>query len=113
MTHPDASPTFQSIAPPAAPTLRAEPARPDANRPPVWFSVLGVFIIMLLLLSFQQVVQGAVNQGVERHKSTALLAKATRLCKDLRDGRASERCTQQLDSSPSGAGVKTVFLVSF
>ena len=68
---------------------------------------------MLLLLSFQYVVQGAVNQSAERHKSTALLAKATRLCKALRDAGASERCSQQLDLSPIGAGVKTVFLASF
>jgi hypothetical protein len=68
---------------------------------------------MLLLLSFQQVVQGAVNQGAERHKSTALLAKATRLCNLLRNAGASERCSKQLDSSPIGAGMKTVFLASF
>lgn len=114
MTHPDASPSLhQSITPPVATTSFAEPAIAAAKRPPIWFSILGLFLIMLLLLSFQYVVQGAVNQSAERHKSTALLAKATRLCKDLRDAGASERCAQQLDSSRSGAGVKTVFLVSF
>ena len=114
MTHPDAnSSLFQVNTHPIATTSRAEPVKPAAKRPPFWFFILGTFLIMLLLMSFQHVVQSSVNQGAERHKFTALLAKATRLCKALRDAGASERCTQQLDSSPSGTGIKTVFLASF
>ena len=114
MTHPDASPSLPQVnTHPVATTPRAEPVKPAEKRPPFWFFILGTFLMMFLLLSFQHVVQSSVNQGAERHKFTALLAKATRLCKALRDAGASERCTQQLDSSPSGTGIKTVFLASF
>ena len=114
MTHPDASLGLpKTNIDPIAITTRAGFAKHAAKRPPIWFSILGSCLALLLLVTFQRVVQGAVNQGAERHKSTALLAKATRQCKALRDAGASERCSQQLDSSPIGAEVKTVFLTSF
>ena len=114
MTHPDAGPSLPQAGTHTIATMsRAGPLRPIAKRTSVWFPILGTFLIMLLLLSFQHVVQGAVNQSAERHKSTALLAKATRLCKDLRNAGASERFSQLLDASPSDQKVKTVFLVSF
>lgn len=114
MTYPEASLGLpQKNTHPVAITSRAKPTKLAAKRTSVWFSIFGTFLIMLLLLSFQQVVQGAVNQGAERHKSTASFAKAARLCKALRDAGASERCSQQLDSSSVGTGVKDILLVSF
>jgi len=67
---------------------------------------------MLLLLSFQHVVQGAVKQGAEWHKNTALLATATRTCKALRDLGASEKCSEQLHASNRGTAVQTAFFNS-
>ena len=114
MTHPNAGHGLpQKNNHPVKTTSRAKPAKLAAKRTSIWFSIFGTFLIMLLLLSFQQVVQGAVNKSAERHKSTALLVKAARMCKDLRDAGASDRCSQQLDSSSNGTGVKDILLVSF
>lgn len=86
-----------------------------ASRSPVWPGIVGVFLIMVLLLSFQQVVQGAVKQGAEWHKTTALLASATRECRALPTVGASERCSRQLHtpSAGTGTGTSTVIQTAF
>jgi hypothetical protein len=84
-----------------------------ARRAPVWLAAAGVFTILALLLSFQQVVQGAVTQSAERHKTTALLASATRECKALRSPAAIDRCTEVLKKSSSEKAVQTAFFSGF
>lgn len=114
MTHPDASPSpIQARTRPVSTTSRTWHIEPTSKRSPVWLVMAGTFFILALLLSFHQVVQGAVKQGAERHKTTALLASATRTCKALRDVGASERCSQQLQVSSTGTAVQTAFFSSF
>ncbi len=114
MTHLNDSPCLpHAAAHPAGTTSRPWQGAPAAKRSPVWLVTVGVFFIMILLLSFQHVVQGVVKQGAERHKTTALLVSATRTCKALRDVGASERCSQQLHASTRGAAVQTAFFNNF
>jgi len=84
-----------------------------ANSAPVWLIVVGVFLIMALLLSFQQVVQGAVKQGAEWHQTTARFASAARECNALPNLVASERCARQLNAPSVGPVTQTAFFSSF
>ena len=81
-----------------------------AQRLPVWLATAGIFIIVALLVCFQQVVRGAVKQGAERQKNTTLLANATRECRALPNLVASARCSQQLQAKNNGAATQTAFL---
>ncbi len=110
MTHSEASPSLlQDGTHPMRTKSPPQCTQHTAIRRSVWPVIAGTFLITLLLFSFQHVVKGAVKQGAERHKSTALLASATRTCKALRDQGASERCSQQLHASNRGTAVQTAF----
>ena len=114
MTHPNDSPSLpHAAAHPAGTASHPWQGAPAAKRSPVWLVTVGVFFIMALLLSFQQVVQGVVKQGAERHKTTALLASATRTCKALRDVGASERCSRHVQASSIDTAIQTAFFSNF
>ena len=87
--------------------------KPAARRAPVWSGIVGIFMIMALLLSFHQVVQGAVKQGAERNISSALLAGATRECKALPSLAAIDRCTGLLKTSVASTASQTAFFSGF
>ena len=114
MTHPHANPDDKASLPQA--TNRPWGTEPGhwqvkqaARRAPLWPGVVGIFIIMALLLSFHEVVQGAVKQGAERNIASALLAKATRECKALSSLVAVERCTGPLKTSGTPRAIQTAF----
>lgn len=72
---------------------------PAAVRSPVWLGLLGALTIMGMLLTFHQVVHGAVQQSVLLHKATAVHAEATRRCNVLQAPGASESCRLQLNAA--------------
>ena len=53
-----------------------------------------------LLLGFQHVVRGGVEQGAQRHKAWVSHADATWRCQALRDRGASTICLAQLGPAP-------------
>jgi hypothetical protein len=57
--------------------------------------VLGGLAAVLLLLLFQQVARGAVQQGDERRKAIALRADAVWQCTRQRDHDLREQCLTQ------------------
>jgi hypothetical protein len=79
----------------------------------MWPGIAGIFIMMALLLSFHQVVQGAVKQGAERNIASALLASATRECKALPSLVAINRCTGLLKASITPTAIQTAFFSGF
>lgn len=102
MTHPHVYPNDKASRPQAA-----------NRRVPMWPGIASVFIIMALLLSFHQVVQGAVKQGAERNIASALLASATRECKALPSLDAIDRCNGLLKTSGAPTATQTAFFSSF
>lgn len=79
------------------------------RRTSLWPGMVGVVTIMALLLSFHQVVQGAVKQGADRHIASAQLASATRECKALPSLVAIDRCTGLLKASGAPVALQTAF----
>jgi hypothetical protein len=88
-------------------------ALPNADRPRVWLVVVGFFLIMALLLSFHQVVKGAVKQSAEWHQTTARFVSASRACNALPSPVASARCSQQLSASSVNPVTRTAFFTGF
>ena len=78
-----------------------------------WSVIASVFLILALLLSFHQVVQGAVKQGAERNAAAALLAHASRECRAGPTPATGERCAQKLIAPPSDPVVQTAFFDGF
>ena len=114
MTHPHANPDDMASVPQA--TTRLSGTKPRhwqvkqaARRAPLWPGIVGIFIIMALLLSFHQVVQGAVKQGAERNIASALLARASRECKALPSLVVVERCAGLLKTSGTPTAIQTAF----
>ena len=118
MTHPHAHPEDKT-SPPQVTTHPWGTApgpwrpKPAARRAPMWPGIAGIFIMMALLLSFHQVVQGAVKQGAERNIASALLASATRECKALPSLVAINRCTGLLKASITPTAIQTAFFSGF
>lgn len=82
---------------------------------PLWLGLLGSLMIMGMLLTFHQVVHGAVQQGELRHKATAAYVEASWRCNVLQgQGGAGDTCKAQLKAAYAGAGlqVQTTMLAS-
>ena len=81
---------------------------------PLWLGLLGSLMIMGMLLTFHQVVHGAVQQGELRHKAKAAYAEASWRCNALQSQGAGGTCKAQLKAAYAGAGfqVETTMLAS-
>lgn len=73
--------------------------------PPVWLSILGTLVILAMLITFHQVVRGAVQQGQLRQKAISLQAGAIGRCTILPGRQASDRCLLQMRAIANGDGV--------
>lgn len=62
--------------------------------------LLGSMAAMVLLLLFQQVAQGALQQGDARRKAAALHADTVWRCQQLREPKAREQCLVQPLAAP-------------
>ena len=71
-------------------------------RAPVWPGIVAMLGIIGLLLTFHQVVLGAVQQGELRRQATATHAEATWRCNALQGLRASDTCLMQLNAAAPG-----------
>jgi hypothetical protein len=118
MAYPRANPDDKTSLPqvtihPRGTTPRPWLLEPAARRAPIWPGIAGIFIMMALLLSFHQVVQGAVKQGAERNIASALLASATRECKALPSLVAINRCTGLLKTPVASTVIQTALFTGF
>ena len=118
MTHPRANQQDKTSSHQVTTHLRGIAPRPWRPKPaarlgPLWPGIAGISIILALLLSFHQVVQGAVEQSAERHIASALLASATRECKALPSLVAINRCTGLLKASIASTAIQTAFFSGF
>lgn len=75
-------------------------ALPAGVRSSVWPKVLGAILILGLLMTFHQVVSGAVQQGELLRKSSALKAEATWRCSTVR---SRDSCMQSFNAAPHEA----------
>ena len=71
-------------------------------RAPMWPGILATLGIIALLLTFHQVVLGAVEQGDLRRQVNATHVEATWRCNALQGLRASDACLTQLNSAAPG-----------
>jgi len=78
---------------------------PVEARSPGWPVILATLIILGLLLTFHQVVRGAVQQSELRHKAAAKHTEVTWRCKLLRDLSESESCLLQLNAADHGDAI--------
>jgi hypothetical protein len=69
-----------------------------AMRSPVWPGILAALIIIGLVVSFHQVVRGAVQQGESRRKATATRVEAGWRCNTMRSLVARADCLLRLDA---------------
>jgi hypothetical protein len=65
---------------------------------PLWPGILVTLAIVVLLMSFQQVVSGAVQQGESRRIAAALRADAAWRCNTMRGSRLRDDCVARLDA---------------
>lgn len=78
-------------------------ARSSADaRAPMWPAMLATLGIVALLLTFHQVVLGAVEQGDLRRQVAATQVEATWRCNAIQGLRASDTCLTQLNSAAPG-----------
>lgn len=75
---------------------------PAGVRSPGWPVMLATVTLLGLLLTFHQVVRGAVQQSESRHKAQAMHTEVTWRCNLLRDLRESESCLLQLNAADHG-----------
>lgn len=69
---------------------------------PMWPTILALMGIVALLLTFHQVVLGAVEQGELRRQVTAIHVEATWRCNALEGLRARDTCLTQLNAATPG-----------
>jgi hypothetical protein len=67
---------------------------------PVWPGSLATLAIVALLMTFQQVVSGAVRDGQSRRIAVALHADAVWRCNTLHGSSLRDGCVAQLDAGP-------------
>jgi hypothetical protein len=75
---------------------------PIGVRSLVWQAVLGALIAAGMLLTFHQVVHGAVQQSALRHKASAVHTEATWRCNALQGQAASDSCLLKLNAAATG-----------
>jgi hypothetical protein len=75
---------------------------PAGVRSPGWPVILATVTLLGMLLTFHQVVRGAVQQSESRHKAEAMRTEVTWRCNLLRDLRESESCLLQLNAVDHG-----------
>jgi hypothetical protein len=74
-----------------------------------WPGVVSALAVVALLVVFQHVVRGAVQQGELRRQAVAEQAEAMWRCKDLRSHRMRADCLSQLQASANpGTTVRVV-----
>lgn len=73
-------------------------------RSTLWLGVLGTLMIVGMLLTFHQVVHGAVKQSELRHKASAAYAEATWRCNLLQGQGAGDTCKARLKAAYAIAG---------
>lgn len=83
-----------------APPFATETALRFASKRPFWAALLVAVLLFGLLLAFQRVVHGAVQQGELRRRATALLHEATWRCNALRERAPREACLQHIRAVP-------------
>ncbi len=79
---------------------------PTAVRSPIWLALCGSVIILGMLMTFHQVVHGAVQQGELRHKNSAAHTEATWRCKTLQGTVATGSCLLQLNTAYGEAALE-------
>lgn len=72
---------------------------PAGARSPGWPVILAAVIMLGMLLTFHQVVRGAVHRSELRHKAAHLHDEVTWRCKILRGLSESESCLSQLNGA--------------
>lgn len=79
---------------------------PAGLRLPLWPRLLASLVILGMLLTFHQVVRGAVQQGELLRKASALQTEANWRCNSARDSRANDSCRLlQLNAAARGESV--------
>lgn len=78
----------------------------DTVLPPLWLGLLASLMIVGMLLTFHQIVHGAVQQGELRHKAKAAYAEASWRCSMLQRQGAADTCKAQLKAAYAVAEVE-------
>ncbi len=74
-------------------------ALPWGWRSPVWPVTLATLVIFGMLAAFHEVVRGAVLQGEQQRKASALQVEANWRCNTVKDLRARDNCLWQLNTA--------------
>jgi hypothetical protein len=69
---------------------------------PAWPGIAAALASLVLLVAFQHVVRGGVQQGEARRKAFALHSDAQWRCKALTGASMRADCLLQLDPAPGG-----------